>query len=44
MCFSSLGFSGMRLSVACVFVGVIASLDGTFPSTTFCKAGFVDRY
>ena len=41
--FPSLGFIGVRLSVACVLGGVyLASLGWRFPSSTLCRAVFVD--
>ena len=42
VCFLSLSFAGVRLSIACVFVGVVNSLSFLF--STFCRAGFVDSY
>ena len=44
MCFPSLWFADVSLSVACVFVGAVSFLRLEFPSSTFCRAGFVDRY
>ena len=37
-------FVGVRLFVYYVFMGAVASLHWTFPSSTFCKAGFMNRY
>lgn len=40
MCvFPSFGFSVVRLFMSCVFIGV-----ESFPSSTFCRSGFVDSY
>ena len=44
VCFPSLGFTSGKLSVVCVFVGVKTSLGWSFPSSTFCRAEFVDKY
>ena len=43
--FPSLGFSGVRLFIASDFMGIAKFLRlEVFPSSTFCKAGFVGRY
>ena len=44
MCFLSLGFVGARLSVTFVFVGALAFIGWSFPSSTLCGTGFVNRY
>ena len=44
VCFPCLGFAGMRLSVACVFIGRVSFLGWSFPSSFIWRAGFVDRY
>ena len=45
VCFPFLGFDAVKLSIAYVFVCVwLTFLGWSFPSSTFCKAGFVDRY
>ena len=44
VCLSFLGYAGGGLSDVCVIVGVVGFLDQGFPSSTFCKAGFVDTY
>ena len=41
MCFHYLVFAGMKLPVARVFVGAIRCLGLEFPSSTFCRFGFV---
>ena len=44
VCFPYLDFAGVGLSIAYVFVGVANFLGWSFPSSTFCRAGFVDMY
>jgi hypothetical protein len=38
------GFAGMKLFISCVLLGVVKFPGLGFPSSTFCSAGFVDRY
>lgn len=45
ICFSSLSFDGLGLFIPCGFkcIGNLFRLD-FLSSTTFCRAGFIDKY
>lgn len=38
------GFAGLQLFISCVFMSVVKFLGFSFPSDTFCRARFIDRY
>ena len=44
VCFPFLGFADGSLSVSYIFVCVVSILGLCFPSSTFCRAGFLDTY
>ena len=44
VCFPSLGFADVGYLLPVVLWVQLISLGWGFPSGTFCKAGFVDRY
>ena len=44
VCFPFLGFADGSLSISYIFVCVVSILGLCFPSSTFCRAGFLDTY
>ena len=44
MCFLSFDYDGVKLFFPVFYCIQLTSLDWRFPSSTFCRADFVDRY
>lgn len=40
----SLGFTCVRLFIACIFMVIVICLSCSFPSSTSCMIVFVDKY